>query len=144
SGTETAVSAVAEVHVNFGTPRVILGAGDSTRIELHRAHFGLTALGPVVQPEYRIEVGADTATLVVDFSEGDGCLQSILGTGSHSIDVSSAIGWSNRSGLGFNGQGGLEAIIPVHQSMASVLTVSIVHLALRSGRDANSIALQLA
>lgn len=116
------------------SPWIPLGTKDSTRLEVAKAYFGLSAHLSDSAFEYRIEGGAD-AGLVIDLSESDGFLQKMLGGEPLKLDLSSALSWSNRTGFSFSGQAQLEANIPVHLSVAEVLMVDTIYVALRAGTN---------
>ena len=137
------IDAHASLQAQPSKPWILIGAEGSTRLELSSAHVGLSAAGPVGNIEYIIEVGADKAALVIDFGEGDGFLQQMLGGKPQSLDLGVVAGWSSKSGLRFSGQAQLEANIPVHLSIAGVLAVDTIYIKFRAGTDAKTATLEI-
>jgi hypothetical protein len=142
SSNDTRLDALAKLTARSAAPWVLLGTADSSRIEVAEAHAALSARGAIDRPDFRIEVGADRAALVVDTSEGDSFLQAIFGAGQRRIDLSTAIGWSSRTGLDLRSQAGFETTIPLHLTISDTIHVQSVTLALRAGSAANSTELQ--
>lgn len=140
----TSLSALTTLTAQPASPWTLIGTAKSSRVELAKAHIGLSAKGPVDDIEYQIELGADSATLIVDFGESDGFLQKLLGGKSQRFDLSFALLWSNKTGFHFKGQAKLEANLPVHLSIGGIITVDTIHIVLRPGSAANSAVLQAA
>ncbi len=148
TGPKIPITALAKLNAKApdGKPWILIGSADSSHIELAVAHTSLSAYGDPTDPtkfEFKIEMGADTATLVVDFSEGDGFLQKILGAQTHRVDLATAISWSSKTGFGFNSNAQLQATIPVHASLAGVVNVNTVYIGLIPGDKPNSAALEV-
>lgn len=122
----------------------LLGNAKSSRIELAKAHISLLATIQNSKFDTRIEIGLDGLKLVVDFGEGDGFLQKLLGSGQKSLDLSTTISWSSTKGFGFSGQAALESNIPVHLTIADVLAVDAIYIAMRQVNGTNKAALQIA
>lgn len=119
-------------------PWVILGPKNSTRLELKSAAAGLTAQGPVNDLEYIVEAGFDGLAVVIDFGEGDGFLQKMVGGNPQRLDFSTALSWSNKNGFGLRGQAQLEANLAVHLSIAGVLSVDTIYIAVRAGTSSQT------
>lgn len=148
STNDASLSALATITVKPKSPWILIGTAESSRIELSQLHVSLSAQGPVNEneAEYAIEVGADDAILVIDFGEGDGFLQKIIGDRPQRFDISVALRWSNKTGFGFkfSGQAKLERVIPVHKSIAGILDVDNIYIGLLSSKSDNSAVLQAA
>jgi hypothetical protein len=140
---DTSLSALAKLTGQPTSHWILLGSEKSSRLELGKAHISLGANGPVDNITYKIEVGADSLTLVLDFGEGDGFLQKLLGGKPQSLDLSTVVSWSNKTGFGFSGQATLEANIPVHLSIADILSIETIYIALRASSDSKAL-LQIA
>jgi len=125
-------------------PWILIGSEDSHRLQLTDLTLGAAVTGPVADPEFKLLLNIDKLLFILDFSEGDGFLQKMVGGNTESLELSATITWSNKTGFGFSGHGSLEVNIPVHLSIAGdVLTVDTIYIALRIG-DKNSLALQVA
>jgi hypothetical protein len=103
------------------TPWIPIGTADSIRLELRHAHAALKAKGPVQDLEFIIEGAADEAALIIQFGEGDGFLQEVLGDSPQVVIVGLGITWSSKHGLQFSGQVKLDITIPVHASIGGVI-----------------------
>jgi hypothetical protein len=131
-----------------GTPQpwIVIGSADSSRVELYQAHASLAAAESLAANnfEYKIEAGADKATLWVDFSDADGFLTTTLGsTKPQNIELPATIGWSSRTGFTISGQTQLSATIPVRITIANALRVDTASIGLVAGGDPSTAALQL-
>jgi hypothetical protein len=133
------LSTTAILNARSDPPWVLLGNAKSSRIELAKAHIGLTAAMQDSNFEYKIEAGFDGLKLIVDFGEGDGFLQKLLGGKQQSLDLSTAISWSSRTGFGFSGQAALETNIPVHLSIADILSIDTIYIAIRASGDSKAL-----
>ena len=127
-----------------GTPWIVLGSPSSTRLELSGAHLAVRAMGPVNKLDYEIEAGLEGAKLIVDLSDADGFLQTLMGSGPQDIDISSTIKWSKKTGFSLNGQAGTFATLPVHRTFAHVLDVDTISVGMGPGPDAKTAALSMA
>jgi hypothetical protein len=125
-------------------PWVLLGTRDSTRLELAKAHLALAAHGTPPDLEVGIEAAADTAALVIDFGEGDGFLQKLLGGKPLRFEFAAGLAWSDRSGFRFLGQATLEVTLAVHLSVLGVIEVQSVFVALGADPGAGRATLTLA
>src|SRR5262249_1442263 len=102
-------------------PWIPLGQAGSSRLELRHAHASFRATGPVTDLEFIVEIAADEAALVIQFSEGDGFLAQILGQDPKIVTLGLGVTWSSKHGLQLSGQAKLEVTIPVHQSIFGVI-----------------------
>jgi hypothetical protein len=123
-----------------GTPWILIGDASASHVELAGAHVGVNAAGPLTAIEYKVDVGLDALKLVIDLSDADGFLQTMVGSGPQAIDLSFAVEWSRQSGFAFSGQAQLTATIPLHLTIAGVLQVDTVSVAVTPGSDGSSAA----
>lgn len=134
------------------TPWILIGDPDSTRLVLGGVEVGIRAKGPVTDPEIIIQAGTGTgpapeqggAGVVIDFGKGDGFLQKMLGGEAQTLSFAGTVTWSTKHGLGFSGQAALEANLPVHISIAGVLTIDTIYISLRAGTVSNQIEMDVA
>jgi hypothetical protein len=121
-------------------PWRLLGSSSGPRIEMSRMHMGISAYGTPAQPTFEAELSIDKAELVIDFGEGDGFLQRLLGGVAQRADVALALVWSNHGGFRLEGHGGLEMVIPVHQTLFGAVTVDTVKVGLKSQPEGFTLA----
>ena len=136
------IAASAKLTAQPATPWLLLGARESTRLELAATHAELTVHGPTTSIDAGFAVIADNARVVIDFNDGDGFLRSMLGGGPKSFDFEFRLRWSGRNGFSFDAHGALGVEIPVHQSIAGVIDVSSVYV--RISADNQRVGLVLA
>jgi hypothetical protein len=137
-----------EVHVDVtvgvkgedtANPIVLLGQAGGTRLEATTlaAEVGFSATWDGAQasgePVVRTEVKG--GRLVIDLSQGDGFIQSILS----GVQVNSAFElkarWQPSTGLEFEGGAGIELVIPVHLNLGPV-EIQTLYLLLGFGAEA--------
>jgi hypothetical protein len=131
----TEFSAKAKIDIAPQNPLILLGGSTGTRLEVGQAHASLGADFSDTKKEYTIELGFDSADLVIDLSKSDGFLQKVLGSQPQKLSLSSAITYSNLKGFGFRGQAQLEANIAVHLSIGDAITINTIYISLRAGND---------
>jgi hypothetical protein len=136
------VDAEAAIAYNADPPWIILGTSESSRVELGAARVSVQAHATEEEQDISIALLLDRAALVVEFGEGDGFLQSVLGDEPQRVDLSLSMSWSDRSGFGFNaaGQSRLEADIPVQKSIAGFLSVESALIRLLGSLDPQAAA----
>ncbi len=101
-----------------GSPVILIGATGGTRLQAKslagkigaKANFG-TSGGSVV-PSVGFEV--EDGKLIIDFSQGDGFINQILSEVSFEAGFELQAQWDPKTGLRFEGSGGLEIQVPVH------------------------------
>ena len=143
SGGDTHVEAVARLDAKApaGTPWMAFGNTDSSRLEVAVVHASLGMQGDVSgELDLQVEVGLDSATLVIDLEEGDSFVQDSLGSQTARCPVSLLVKWSSRSGFSLGGQPRLAITLPVRQSLGDVATLDSVAFALGAA-GGNSVAL---
>jgi hypothetical protein len=118
-----------------GTPTVLVGEPGGSRLEARqlvvRAGVGLAWNAGTNQAEGVFKVRGDVkgGKLVVDLSNADGFIGSLLSGFGLETDFDMGIGYSSREGLFFTGAAGLEIQLPLHVQLGpvelSALTVSV-------------------
>ncbi len=107
-----------------GTPITLLGETGGTRLEAKRiaAGFGFAARldGGALQGEPVVRAEVRGGRLVIDLSEGDGFIRTILS----GIRVESAFElaarWTPGEGIRFEGGAGIELVVPLHLNLGPV------------------------
>jgi hypothetical protein len=130
-------------------PWIVIGGLGSHRVELGGIRAGIRVHGPLVDPEISVEAGTGEgpssdlggASLILDFKDSDGFLQKMLGSGTERLDFALLASWSNKHGFGFSGQAQLEANFAVHLSIAGVLNIDTVYIAIGPGVEPHTAAL---
>ena len=133
SGAALAGEARIEIDAVPAAPWTVLGTAGQTHLEVSSAHAALAARGNPGALEFLIEVGADKLALVINLGQGDGFIQTLLGSQPQRVDFSLDVTWSSRYGLQFSGQAKPQVTLPLHLSLASVLSVESVQVALAQG-----------
>jgi hypothetical protein len=113
-------------------PAVLVGSHEGSRLEIGRLR--LSGFVELSQTGDDLGVLAElgSAVLAVVPGEGDGFLQKVLPPEGIRSDFELALGWSRRRGIYFKGSAGLEVEIPVHLSLAEVLRLESIFLAVRT------------
>jgi hypothetical protein len=137
------IDAAATIDAKPASPWIPIGEASSSRFELRHTHLALKATGNVPDIEFIIELAADDAALIIQFDEGDGFLQQILGDSPKIISLSLGLIWSSKRGLRLAGQLTLEVTIPVHQSILGVIDFDSVTIALGASTSPPGVGLAL-
>jgi hypothetical protein len=123
------------------TPFIIVGQSSGSRLQARRVEVGfladLTFDGTAGQAtaDVGFEATLVEGVVVIDVSESDGFLQSILPANGITTPVNLAITWSQRDGIRIRGGVGLRTSIDVH-AKAGPLRLDTLHLALEPAADA--------
>ena len=110
-------------------PAPLLGSPTSSRVEVMQWHAAVKGVGTPPDVEIVLELGIDQGVLIIDLSEGDGFLTTILGGAPRSVNLASSVTWSSKRGIGFGGLPQLSIDLPVHQSIGGVLLLDTITLA---------------
>ncbi len=135
------VDAMIELAAQRTPPLGPLGDPTSTRLGLGTAHARLRARGPVDNAEFRIEIVVDSGQIIIDVGEGDDFLQSVFGDEPQQFDFKPNVAWSSRTGFSIQGQSALAANLPVYFSLAGILTVDTIYVAITGKPDAAALAI---
>lgn len=138
TGAGTTFDATAELIGKPAEPWIIIGGSPGSHVEVAGVTLGFELKGLVTDPELSLVLSLAGLALVVDFSNADGFLQQILGSQPQRVDLSSEIRYSSKTGLGFSGQGQLAATIPVHLTIAGVLQLNTISVAVRPSSDGSA------
>ncbi len=125
------------------SPYLVIGTAGGSRLEIARVHAALSASASTGGTEVKTELGIDQASVVIDFSSGDGFLNQIFGSQTQRIDASASVTWSSKTGLRFGASTTPEVTIPLHVSLAGVVSATAMHVALGPGTRPRSAALNV-
>jgi hypothetical protein len=114
----------------------VIGSVTGTRLEIGPFLISGDVHLKTTDQEYGLLLGTGSSALVIAAAEGDGFLQSILPPDGVRADFDLALGWSNKKGVYFRGSAGLDTTLSVGISIAGILTIPTIHLALRAGNAA--------
>jgi hypothetical protein len=124
------------------TPWILFGDPGGTRLEVSGLAVGVEVKGTAGGVEVIASGGAvgsatdnaadgtDGATLYLDFGSGDGFLQQMLGSGTQQVSLSGSFNWSSQAGLSLSGQAKVQAVIPLHVTIAGVLDLDQLDIGL--------------
>jgi hypothetical protein len=133
------IDAISKLTISQEKALILLGTEGSSRFEVARLSVALSARGPMAELEYKAELTAEDTTLVIYFIEGDGFIQKVLPKEGLQVRLDFQLGWSNKKGFYFGTSAGLELTIPVHVSLAGVINVDSVYLAIRTSTQTSDI-----
>jgi hypothetical protein len=117
------------------TPRILLGSENASRVEINGAKTSVTIGAPSGEFEVAAEVASEGMKVVLQASEGDGFISTLLGDRIITVPLGAAVRWSNRSGLSFAGSGKFEITLNPNLSLGPV-TIPTLKIALR-GQEAD-------
>jgi hypothetical protein len=145
TGATFAAEARIEIDATPATPWVLLGPAAGSHLELASAHAALVGRSTQGTPEFIVEAGADKLTLVINLGASDGFLQTVLGSQPQRVDLGFAVTWSSIHGFRFSGQTKIAVDLPVHLSVAGVISIDSIHIALNPAATPtpSSVALEL-
>jgi hypothetical protein len=119
-------------------PWVALGDPDGFRFEAGGFEAGVALRGALSDPELVARVGTGSGAsppklaLVVQTSEADGFLGTLLGSNPLRLELGGALVWSSSTGLHLEGAGGFEWTLPLHLDLG-VAEISTITLGLEAG-----------
>jgi hypothetical protein len=108
-----------------GDPIIILGVTGGTRLQAKSisGSIGINASlgigGGEISPEIQLKI--DEGKLIIDFSQGDGFIQTLLSGIHFEGDFGLEADWDPVQGLRLHGSGGVELFIPVHIDLTVVV-----------------------
>ena len=135
---DTQISATARLDAKAPAtgPWIPIGTSTSSRLELSVAHAAIGLTGTLDGDlELTVEVGLDTADLVIDFSEGDSLMQGTVSNQPTKSPLSLTIRWSSKTGFSLGGQPKIQVNIPVQESLSSIATLQQIGFALGLGAN---------
>lgn len=124
------------------TPWILIGSPNSHRLEMGGIWAALSLKGPVTGPELILEFGTGSkgeanAAIVIQASDADSFLQSVIGSQPQRLQFGGKIVWSSFSGFHFSGGAAVQITLPVHIDLG-VVNISMVTVGFSaSGGDAD-------
>ena len=115
-------------------PKLILGSEENTRIQFQGIAFDFTAHLTGADPELILGFNFKNLALILQSSESDGFIKSILGDSQTKIDIPLGLEWSNKSGIHFKGGGGFEVALSPHMAIGPI-TIDEFLIRLTGGSD---------
>jgi hypothetical protein len=117
--------------VDAGTPAFALGAANGTRLEIGVLRFTTDLRVAADDSEVVMAADAQSGALVLAPGDGDSFLSAVLPSSGLRIDFDLGLELSSTHGLRLRGAAGLDATLPIAQSIGGV-TIQAVHLSLRT------------
>jgi hypothetical protein len=111
-------------------PWILLGTEGSTRVELDGAHFKIGVQGSTTDLEATLEAALKGARVVIEFGEGDGFLNKVLGEDPQQAEFSLAALWSSKKGFKFEGQVELDITLALHLDIGGVFSIDKLYIEL--------------
>ena len=108
---------------------IIIGDKDSTRLEIRAVDVNPFSKSDAQAQEFGMETGLKDSKLVLDFSQSDGFISSLVPIEPLESPLDLSIGYSNR-GIYFKGSAGIEIKLPIHVSLGP-LEISAITIALK-------------
>ncbi|WP_116071124.1 DUF6603 domain-containing protein [Asanoa ferruginea] len=114
-----------------GAPLIPLGTAGSTHLEFGSITARFDVGKPISGPaDFGVALEIAKGALVLKAGDGDGFISKIFGEGFIlSFDIT--VGFSTERGLYFEGAGGIEFEIPIHEDLFGILLIDSVFVALR-------------
>lgn len=125
-------------------PWILIGSPGSHRLEAAGVFAAISLKGPVGGPEVILEFGTgpqaeNNLAIVVQASDADSFLQSVIGSQPQRLTFGGKIVWSSVSGFHFSGGAAVEITLPVHIDL-ELVNISMITLGLSvSGGNAGLI-----
>jgi len=123
----------AGVEFTPATSTVLLGSAGSTRIEALGGSIDFAFRFTNEKPELIFGFDLKGLALILQASESDGFIRTILGEGQTKIDIPLGLEWSSKTGIKFKGGGGFEISVSPHLSLGPI---SIEQMLIRLVGDA--------
>jgi hypothetical protein len=109
-------------------PYILIGDAEGSHFGSNGFSTAIEAKGSVTDPEFTVGISfinKESAEkpglfLVLNFGEGDGFLQKILGNKPQKFELGFDLKWSSKSGIQFNGQAGFEIRLPAHLTLGPI------------------------
>jgi hypothetical protein len=132
---EAALSLI-KLSENEDSSSFLLGSLQSTHLKIGNFLISTTVDYQNDHLSLDIFAQADNSSFVFSPSDGDGFIQSILPSEGFELEFDFGIGWSNKNGLYFKGEVGMETTYPVNKSFFNLILINQLHLKLLA-KDSN-------
>ncbi|MDM0078709.1 hypothetical protein QTH90_30175 [Variovorax sp. J2P1-59] len=107
-----------------GRPMVVLGKPGGSRLQVRRFSTGVGVVakleGGALKAEPAVDIALEGGKLVIDLSEGDGFITSILQGLKIESDFAMSLRWTPSRGVVFVGGAALELVVPLHLNLGPV------------------------
>jgi hypothetical protein len=128
---------------NPPTPWIIAGSSDGTRLEAGGFFTDFEVKGPLTDPEFIVRLGTSSRAgadqpnlaIVIDFGEGDGFIQKIVGGQAQRFELGGYLGWSSKHGVLFDGQAAFEIKLAPHINLGP-LSIDAFYIGMKASDDA--------
>lgn len=128
-----------------GQPFTIIGQAEASRVEARQFEARIEALmqasGAGADGEVTVSGEVQSGRVIIDFSEGDGFISTLLAGVELESDFDIGLGFSSEKGLFFHGSATLEVQVPLHVDLG---VVEIGALTLSVGIDDGSFPIGIA
>lgn len=114
------------------TPAFVLGPPTGTRLQVGGGQFEIDLSFTNGVFGAAVSAAVSQAAIIVSPGDGDGFLQSVLPANGLNFQFDLGVSWSNTAGLAFHGAAGLDAALPIGVSIADVLRIPTLYLAIRA------------
>jgi hypothetical protein len=101
-------------------PKLLIGSDGSTRLQVQGVSFDFEFRFKSGDPEVIVGFEIKGLALILQASETDGFMRTILGSGQTKIDIPLGIEWSTTGGIKFKGGGGFEVAVSPHLSLGPI------------------------
>jgi hypothetical protein len=131
--TQLDISGLVSLTASRSPSWLVVGNATSSRLELGKAAIRLGINATASDFEFLIGLDIAAALLTVQFADGDGFLQTILGSQPRTIPIQTAVTWSSKTGLRFDRSPLPQITFSPHITIASVITIDTLKLGMTSG-----------
>ncbi len=138
-GSTDAITASIDADINLNKKNQngkIIFFGKSDGIRLQADSIRISAGIHSSSGEVQLKTTFDGLQLVISTSDADGFLKDILGDTEQTVDFSSSIIWSSKTGLHFEGNAGLEMTFPINKTI-SIVQLDTLSVGLKIGDTAD-------
>ena len=119
---------------------ILVGSATGTRFEVKDFQITGGFSFSNRNKEVKATISLYQAAFVLMPGDGDGFLQKVLPEDGVRIGFDLNISWSNHSGFHFEGSGGLELLIPIHQQILGVINIETINTSLYISSERLSLA----
>jgi len=134
TGAQAVAGGVARLQLqqkNGSTVPFVIGNPTGTRLEVGAIDMDAAIIFDTARKALSLSFGAAKSMIVIDPSDGDGFLSSILPANGLRAELDLGLSWSSDTGITFRGNASLDATLPVGFTIAGI-TLSSMNLGLRT------------
>lgn len=115
-------------------PFLLLGTPGSHRVEVSRLGVGAGVRSADGTTDLYVEADLGELAITIQFKDGDGFLNRVLGTNPQTLRADTGLTWSTTQALKFTGKAGLKLVVPLNVKLGPVELLDLV-LDLAAGSD---------